>query len=273
VHASASLSSILTATRYRVEQLRKHRWEVEATAASAPPGPSFHAALRGDTVSVIAEVKRRSPSAGDIAPDLDPGSLARQYVIGRARAISVLTESAHFGGSLDDLQRVRSSVAVPVLRKDFLIDPIQVYESRAHGASAVLLIVRALEGGLLGDLASLARDLGMGCLIEVRSHAELERALSLAPDVIGVNSRDLETLQIDHTRVGPLLQAIPSDITAVAESGIAHRTDVERVARWGADAVLVGTAVARAPNPSECVRGLAGVTRHSRPVPGSEQPA
>jgi indole-3-glycerol phosphate synthase len=213
---------------------------------------------------VIAEVKRRSPSAGAIAPGLDPGRLAAAYASGGAAAISVLTDGPFFGGSLDDLVAVRRAVSLPVLRKDFLIDPVQLYESRAAGASAVLLIVRALDHALLQDLSALARALGLARLVEVHTAAELELAAGLDPEAIGVNSRDLDAFTVSLDAIAPLLRAVPSQVLAVAESGIGGPDGVARVAAWGADAVLVGTAVARAEDPARAVAALAGVARLGR---------
>ena len=212
-------------------------------------------------MSVIAEVKRRSPSAGPIAPGIDPGRLASEYEEGGAAAISVLTEEQFFGGSLEDLGVVRATVSLPVLRKDFLIDPVQVYESRAAGASAVLLITRALDAGLLHDLSMLAAELGLARLVEVHTPRELETAAALGPEAIGVNSRDLDSFEVSLDGIARLLEGIPEGIVAVAESGIVCRDDVERVAEWGADAVLVGAAVAGAPAPRSAVAALTGVSR------------
>lgn len=258
------LLRILEVTGARVRALESRRAELQAGAAAAPAAPSWRRAFTGDAVTVIAEIKRRSPSAGAIAPDLDAAFHARRYVAGGADALSVLTEAPHFGGSLDDLEAARHAVPVPVLRKDFLIHPLQLYESRIAGASAVLLIVRALDPGLLVELSALAVDLGLGRLVEVHAAAELDRAVALEPEAIGVNSRDLETLAVSPTSVAPLLAAVPSHIIAVAESGIETRDDVERVAAWGADAILVGTALARAADPAAAVARLARVPRHAR---------
>jgi indole-3-glycerol phosphate synthase len=258
------LRAILDATRARVRGLAPRRSVLEREAAAAPPSPSWAAAFAAPTVGVIAEIKRRSPSAGAIAPALDPALLARDYVQGGAVAVSVLTDAAHFGGSLDDLRTVRGAVSVPVLRKDFLIDPLQVYESRAVGASAVLLIVRALDPSVLAELSGLAKALGLARLVEVHSASELDRAVSLVPEAIGVNSRDLETFEVSLDAVAALLRDVPADILAVAESGIQSRAVVEQVADWGADAVLVGTAVAGAARPEMAVAALAGVTRRGR---------
>lgn len=215
-------------------------------------------------MSVIAELKRRSPSAGRIAPGLDAAAQARAYERGGARAISVLTEPTHFGGALADLERVRAATVLPLLRKDFILEPLQLYEARAAGASAVLLIVRALDVVRLGELVALARELALGQLIEVHDARELDRALAIDPDTVGVNSRDLATLELRPDVLRTLLPLLPAGVVAVAESGLEQRVDVERVAGWGADAVLVGTAVSRAADPEAAVRALAGVSRRGR---------
>jgi indole-3-glycerol phosphate synthase len=263
------LRDILEATRERVRELTPRRAALERAAAAAPASPPWGAAFEAGSVGMIAEVKRRSPSAGPIAPALDPARLAHDYVRGGAAAISVLTDTRHFGGSLADLAAVRRAVALPVLRKDFLIDPVQVVESRAAGASAVLLIVRILDPAELRALSALARDLGLARLVEIHSRAELDRAVELAPEAIGVNSRDLDTLQVLLDAAGPLLGEIPEGILAVAESGISTRADVTRMAAFGADAVLVGTALARAADPAAAVAALAGVPRRA---PGAHRP-
>jgi indole-3-glycerol phosphate synthase len=215
-------------------------------------------------VTVIGEVKRRSPSAGAIAPDLDPAALAAAYSAGGARAISVLTNDTFFGGSLADLESVRDVVDLPLIRKDFLVDPVQIYEARAVGASAVLLIVRALEREQLEDLYRLACELGLATLVEVHTEKELDEALRIDARFVGVNSRDLTTFQVDIERIAEVIRSIPQEITAVAESGIGSRADVKRVAQWGADAVLVGTTLARSARPAEAVKQLTGVARRGR---------
>lgn len=258
------LTAILAATRRRVAGLQSRRAALERAAARAPRAPEWTAAFQGPDLAVIAEIKRRSPSAGVIAPDLDPAAWARAYQAGGARALSVLTDAPHFGGSLEDLTRVREVVELPVLRKDFLIDPVQLFEARAAGASAVLLIVRALGDAVLDELARLAADLGLARLVEVHTADELARAVRIRPECIGVNSRDLETFVVDVAATAPLLAAVPPDLIAVAESGIAARADVTRVAAWGADAILVGTALSGAFDPAEGVRQLTGVPRSGR---------
>ncbi len=261
---TGTLSSILAATHDRVAGLRSQRADLRRAAELAPPPPPFGARLRRRDVAVIAEIKRRSPSAGAIAQDLSPATHAQAYQAGGAAAISVLTDEIHFGGSLADLDEVRRSVTLPVLRKDFILDEVQLYEARVHGASAVLLIVRALEPARLSDLARSAWELGLSRVVEVHHRHELDRALEVEPDAVGVNARDLDTFAVDVAGIEPLLRAVPPEITAIAESGLSCRADVERVAAWGADAVLVGAAIASAVNPKEAVRRLTGVARAGR---------
>lgn len=258
------LSDILATTRDRVARLVPQRAALRLAAESASDPPPFGPRLAGQDVAIIAEVKRRSPSAGAIAHIPSPAAHARAYQAGGAAGISVLTDEAHFGGSLDDLDQVCGAVALPVLRKDFIVDELQLYEARIHGASAVLLIVRALELQRLRDLARAARQLGLGRLVEVHDRRELDQALEADPDAVGVNARDLDTFALDLGGIEPLLAAVPPGIPAIAESGLSTRTDVERVARWGADAVLVGTALAGAADPAAAVRALTGVPRSGR---------
>jgi indole-3-glycerol phosphate synthase len=212
---------------------------------------------------LIAEVKRRSPSQGTIRTDLDPVEHARAYLRGGATAVSVLTEGEHFGGSLEDLSRVAAAVPVPVLRKDFILDELQIMEARAAGASAVLLIVRVLSPEQLRLLAKAARTWGLGTLIEVHGEDELDTALAAKPAALGVNARDLATLEIDMHGAERIIRRVPSGIVVVAESGVERRQDVERYAAAGADLVLVGTSVARSGDPEAAVRALVGVERHA----------
>lgn len=265
---ASSLDEILMTTKRRVASLRNRAQELERRAAAAPPPRPFAAALAGTTVGVIAEVKRRSPSAGAIRDDLDPVAHAQAYAQGGAVAVSVLTDEAHFGGSLEDLARVARAVPVPVLRKDFILDELQLFEARAAGASAVLLIVRALDADRLGTLARAAQGCGLATLVEAHTEAELDRALAVAPTAVGVNSRDLSSYDVDLRVAERLLARIPHGVPAVAESGIETRAHVERLAAAGADLVLVGTAVACMADPAAGVRALCGVRR--RPRSGSE---
>lgn len=263
------LEPLVFAARQRVDALRATRGELERRANAAPVPPPFGSRRQDGAIGVIAEVKRRSPSAGAIHEALDPVTHARAYEAGGAVAISVLTEPAHFGGSLDDLRRVAAAVSLPVLRKDFLLEELQLVEARAAGAAAVLVIVRILEPHRVRSLVRAARDLGLATLVEVHSAGELEVALSAGATLVGVNSRDLDSFTIDRDAADRLLAQVPVAVVAVAESGIADRRDVERAARVGADHVLVGTAVARLDDPREAVRGLAGVPRRERVAGGT----
>lgn len=257
------LTSILAATAPRVEQLRAYGAALERAAARAPDAPPFRAALRQPLVAVIAEVKKRSPSSGVIR-SCDAAVLATMYAEAGAAAISVLTEPHRFGGSLEDLRRVAALVKLPVLRKDFIIDPLQVFEARAAGAAAILLIVRALSRDRLAELAGVARNVGLAALVEVHDETELRVALEIGADVIGVNARDLETLTMDDGAHRALVPRVPAGLAAVAESGLTSRADVEAVAAAGADAVLVGTAVAGAVDPVAALRPLTTVPRVGR---------
>jgi indole-3-glycerol phosphate synthase len=258
------LEQILTTTKDRLEGLRSRRAELERQAAAAPTPPDWSGALDQPTVGVIAEVKRRSPSAGAIRPDLDPVAHARAYAAGGAVAVSVLTDELYFGGSLQDLEAVARAVTSPVLRKDFILDELQLLEARAAGASAVLLIVRALSSHRLRELAAAAHAMGLGTLVEVHTETELDAALAVAPGAVGVNSRDLATFAIDAAAALRLVERIPAGILTVAESGISRREQVLEAAQAGADAVLVGTAVARAADPAAEVRALTGIPRQGR---------
>ena len=243
------LSRILADVRLRLPELRSRAADLETAAGHQPPVRDFLAALTKPGLSVVAEVKRASPSRGLIEGELDPVALAAQYAAGGAAAISVLTEPRYFLGSLEDLRRVREAVDVPVLRKDFLLDPVQIWEARAAGADAVLLIVAALDDATLGDLLVLTHEIGMEALVEVHNPAELERSRAAGARVIGVNNRDLGTFDVDLNtaeRLAPLLADVP---VGVAESGIWTREDARRMAAAGYDAVLVGESLVRAPDP------------------------
>src|SRR5512143_3414401 len=252
------LERILMDTRERVARLQPRRGELEHRAANVSP-PRFFGGLAPDgSVGVIAEVKRRSPSAGAIHADLDPVAHARAYAAGGAVAISVLTEPQHFGGSLDDLQGVAAAVPVPVLCKDFILDELQLLAARAAGASAVLLIARILTAIRLRELIAAASRLELGVLVEVHSVDELDAA------IVGVNNRDLDSFEVDLAVGERVLRAVPRHLVAVAESGIESRADVERLAAAGADLVLVGTALVRHADPRTAVHALCGVPRQPR---------
>jgi indole-3-glycerol phosphate synthase len=264
---SGTLGGLVAAAYARAAAQSHEARDWHALAESAPATPSFRAALRRSNVAVIAEVKRRSPSKGSINPGIDAPERARSYVTAGAAAISVLTEPDHFGGSMNDLEAVAAAVAVPVLRKDFIVASVQLYEARARGASAALLIVRALPRAALVELHDLGTAIGLDLLVEVRDEEELALALDIGAAIIGVNNRNLESLVIDPSTVGRVVPLIPRDVIAVAESGMASPEDVQRAAAAGADAVLVGSYVSAAPDPLAAVRALSGVSveRDARP--------
>jgi indole-3-glycerol phosphate synthase len=240
------LQPIIDSTRARVEVLLHDRGTIEAVAADAAPAGDFIGALRSPGLGVIAEIKRRSPSAGPIAPDLDPVELSRAYSRGGAVAISVLTEPEHFDGSITDLRRVAAESALPVLRKDFILDPIQLDEGRGAGADAVLLIAGILEAETLEDLIARAGELGMAALVEAHNEDEVRRALDAGASIVGINNRDLATFQVDLGTAERLRNLIPAGVVSVAESGIRDIADVTRMRDSGFDAVLVGQALAEA---------------------------
>jgi len=259
-----ALVGLLAAAETRAAALRASVTALERAAGVTAAAPSFRAALQGAAVGVVAELKRRSPSSGVINERLDAATRAAEYAAGGAVALSVLTEPAHFGGSIADLSAARRATALPVVRKDFIVDRAQLLEARAAGASAVLLIARALPALRFAALAREAAELGLELLLEVRSEAELERALRVEGAVIGINSRDLETLAVDDAACERLLPRVPGDRLAVYESGIRDRAGVERAAALGADAVLVGSFLSAARDGEGAVAALVGVPRHTR---------
>ena len=237
---------------------------MRALAAQAPPARDAYAMLRQPGVGVIAEVKRRSPSNGKIAEIPDPASLARDYASGGARCISVLTETRFFGGSLEDFDAVRAAVDVPLLRKDFVISSYQVHEARAHRADLVLLIVAALEQNALAGLLERVESLGMTALVEVHNEEEADRALVAGARVIGVNARNLHTLEVDRGVFERIAPGLPSQVVKIAESGVRGPHDLIRYAASGADAVLVGEGVVSHKSPRDAVAEL--VTAGSHPA-------
>lgn len=251
----AILGRIVADKRQRLERRRREEpLSILRTrlAQAAPPTRSLAEALRGPSLSLIAEVKRASPSRGVLRADLDPKALARTYAGSGAAAISVLTEEQHFQGSLGDLKAVRAVLdgrggpRPPVLRKDFLFDAYHLFEARAYGADAVLLITAVLSPQLLAELLALARTLGLECLVEVHDEQELEQVLAADAQIIGVNNRDLRTFEVDLALSERLRPLIPADRVMVVESGIHTRADVERLRALGVNAVLIGEALVTA---------------------------
>ncbi|MGN6753684.1 MAG: indole-3-glycerol phosphate synthase TrpC [Intrasporangium sp.] len=236
--------------------------DLASIAPALDPLPAFRAA---PGVAVISEVKRRSPSKGHLAEIPEPAALAAAYEAGGASAVSVLTERRRFAGSLADLDAVRQAVRIPVLRKDFIVDPYQVTEARAHGADLVLLIVAGLDDLLLRDLHAQALELGMTPLVEVHAPDELDRAMDLDPVLVGVNARNLKTLEVDARTVHEMLPRIPADVVAVAESGVTGPDDVAAYVRSGARAVLVGEALVTGGRPTEAIRELIAAGTTARP--------
>jgi indole-3-glycerol phosphate synthase len=263
------LDQILSSKRDEVTVL--HRPETAAllqrTALAASPPRDFAGALRraDGTLAVIAEIKRRSPSKGDLALDLDPPVLAKDYERGGACALSVLTDQPWFGGTVEDLQSVREAVEVPILRKDFTIDPVQVYETRAIGADAILLILAALpDDHMVADLQELAWSLGLAVLVEAHSAAEVERGLGLGARILGVNARNLSTFDEHLDTVADVAAHIPSAVIAVAESAIRSPADAARMAGCGFDAVLVGEALVRSDDPAALAAEMRAPIVHER---------
>jgi indole-3-glycerol phosphate synthase len=238
--------------------------DLERAALVAMDVPPFAPALRRSDVAVIAELKRRSPSKGVINDILDAPARAADYAAGGAAAISVLTEPTRFGGTLDDLRAARGATTIPIVRKDFIVDRLQLFEARAAGASAVLLIARALPPSRFASLAADALAIGLGVLLEVRSETELEQGLRIDGAVIGVNNRNLETLELDDAVSERLMPLVPRDRIVVYESGVGGVTDVERAAALGADAVLVGSTVSAPLDGARAVAALVGVPRQPR---------
>jgi indole-3-glycerol phosphate synthase len=251
------LDKIVARKVEEVADLAVSRSDAEATS----PARDFVAALKCDTVALIAEIKHASPSKGVLIENFDPVVLSSAYAQNGAAAISVLTDHDFFQGSLDDLKAVRANVSIPLLRKDFTIDERQIIEARAAGADAILLIVAILDDALLRDLQAVAHDLGMATLIEVHTEAEMERALQLNPPLVGINNRDLHTFKVDLEVTHRLARMALPNITLVAESGIFTVEDVEAVAAVGASAILVGESIVKSGDIDGQVRTLSGVRK------------
>jgi indole-3-glycerol phosphate synthase len=254
------LDRIVESTREEVEQRRAARplADLEAAVAHRPEGRPFGEALVRPGISVIAEHKRRSPSAGAIRSDLSLEEIVLAYERGSAAAVSVLTEGPNFGGSLEDLAAARAVTELPVLRKDFIVDAYQLYESAAAGADAVLLIVAALHAEVLHELYREARELDLDVMVEVHDHAELEVALDVDADVLGINNRDLTDFSVDLERTYALLADVPAGKTVVSESGLHSRAQLEGLEQVGVDAVLVGEGLMRATDIEAACRELTG---------------
>jgi indole-3-glycerol phosphate synthase len=239
------LDKIIAQKREEVEQKKKvatMTYLQERIARQKPP-LDLASALKGDHIRLIAEVKKASPSRGMLSPNLNPTELARTYAEGGAAAISVLTEVDYFMGSIEHVAAIREAVGLPLLRKDFIFDPYQVYESRAYGADALLLITAILSQGQLNELLWLSHSLGLGCLVEVHNEDEVERAVLSGVEIIGINNRDLNTFVVDINTTRRLRPLVPKEKIVVSESGIKSRKDMEKLGKWRVDAVLVGEAL------------------------------
>ena len=252
------LDSIIEGVKEDLESRRLSRAQIQELVEKAVPARADLQSFTNNSLSLIAEVKRASPSKGSLAPIADPALLAARYEKGGASAISVLTERRRFGGSLEDLDAVRAAVGLPILRKDFMVDQYQFYEARAHGADLVLLIVAALSKNQLSDYLALTKELGMHAIVEVHTHQELEIALDNPCEMIGINSRNLKTLDVDPVAFKELLPLIPSHLVRIAESGISTPADVSFAVASGANAILVGEALVRAGDPEFAVQHLLG---------------
>ena len=255
---ASRLTEIIDAKMTRLDVRRRHLplEEIRHRAADAPAPRDFYHALSGPEVSIIAEVKRASPSRGLLAQDLDAVGLARAYERGGTAAVSVLTEGDFFLGSLEDMWSVREAISLPVLCKDFLICPYQVYEARAFGADAILLIAAILSDDTLAELLALARDLGMAALVEVHTEAEIRRPPVARATTIGINNRDLDTFEVQLDTFESLAPLAPDGGILVAESGITTPADIARMRRAGAHAVLIGEALVRADDPEALLQAL-----------------
>ena len=231
---------------------------LEADLGPANRGPTFSEALVAEGISLVAEMKRASPSKGPIRPGASVKEVVRAYEAANAAACSVLTEGPHFSGSLDDLVEARAACSLPLLRKDFIIHPYQLVEARVAGADAALLIVAALGREGLEELVHAAAELGLDCLVEVHDEEEVGTAIEAGAEVVGINNRDLRTFEVDLQTTFRLLPDVPAGTVVVSESGISSRDDVQRLEDAGVDAILVGESLMRAPDPAEAIRALLG---------------
>lgn len=260
------LDQLVDGAREGVEERRAElpQATLEAQLSRRGQDRPFNEALTRPGLSLIAEFKRRSPSKGDISAGADVATQVRAYERGGAAALSVLTDGPHFGGSLEDLRAARAACGMPIIRKDFIVDPYQLYEAAVNGADAVLLIVRALEDEQLRALHEEARSIDLDVLVEVHDGEELERALEAGAEVIGINNRDLDEQRVDIATTFELLPDVPAGKTVVAESGISGRSELEELDRVGVDAVLIGGALMEAEDPEAKTRELAGTDEATR---------
>lgn len=262
---STILDEIVAAKKKELEEIRKALplADLEKKVSGLPPVRDFRAALQGgpgSIIKIIAEVKKASPSKGILCEHFNPVRIAREYQDSGAAALSVLTETKYFLGSLEYLQKIKESTAIPVLRKDFIFDPYQVYEARARGADAVLLIAAMLDCGQLQDLMILCGRLSLCCLLEVHNEKEMETALALDAEVIGINNRDLNTFKTDISTTLNLIRLIPEGKTVISESGLARRADILTLRDAGVAAFLIGEAFMKETKPGDKLRELIGTT-------------
>jgi indole-3-glycerol phosphate synthase len=265
-NARGILQSIVAAKQREITALAARRSELREAALAAPPACGFASALRGADVRVIAEFKRRSPSAGWIRENAKVSSVIRAYEAAGAAALSILTDEDFFGGSLSDLEEGQKLTRLPVLRKDFVIDEIQLFQARAAGAAAALLIVRILEQSELRDLIETAQEIGLDALVEAHDAEEVEAAQRAGARVLGVNNRDLSTFKTDADLVLRVLPNIGTETVVVAESGVRDRATVERYGAAGVHAVLIGESLMREADPEQAARVFVGVPREARAV-------
>lgn len=261
------IEQLIAGAREGVDARRRElpQADLESRLSARAEDRPFNEALVRPGLSLIAEFKRRSPSAGQIAPEaVDVTEQVRAYERGGAAALSVLTDEPHFGGSLEDLRAARAACGMPIIRKDFIVDPYQLYEAAVNGADAVLLIVRALEDRELRSLYEEARAIDLDCLVEVHDGEELERALEADAEVIGINNRNLDEGTVDVATTYELMPDVPAGKTVVAESGISARSELEELERVGVDAVLIGGALMSAEDPEAKTRELAGADEGTR---------
>ncbi len=260
------IEQLIAAARAGVEERRSAtpQAELESRLTGRGDDRPFSEALVRPGLSLIAEFKRRSPSAGEISSTATVAGQVGAYERGGAAALSVLTDELHFGGSLEDLRAARAACSLPILRKDFIVDPYQLFEAAVNGADAVLLIVRALDDEALRGMYDAARGLDLDCLVEVHDEEELERALLLDADVIGINNRNLEQGTVDVSTTYELMPDVPAGKTVVAESGISTRAELEELERVGVDAVLIGSALMSSAEPEALARDLTGADEGTR---------